>query len=324
MAFSALATGTALLWLALGCSRDASYDRSLDRLAAELERRPANRALAVRVEAAVLPFERDPESANRALRAEIERAGLAVVRVPGLLYETYPETGADLAGVDRWLGGGTAFVATPERATVEEGAAHLARALREELPADRRALLVSASKGSADVRAALEGEPDLAVRSAAWIDLVGVLEGTPLSDPGMPSRGAVLELLPEATADSLSRRVQRERVASAHFPSATRAYHVAAFPRVAEVGQRARAAFAVLRLLGPNDGYVLLDAYARAPGPVLVVRGADHYLRLEGVLPRLSALLRVALEDAAGDAPVGEPAGGRSAPGAGRAPYSVR
>jgi hypothetical protein len=113
-------------------------------------------------------------------------------------------------------------------------------------------------------------------------------------------------------------------VASAHFPSATRAYHVAAFPRVAEVGQRARAAFAVLRLLGPNDGYVLLDAYARAPGPVLVVRGADHYLRLEGVLPRLSALLRVALEDAARDAPVGEPAGGRSAPGAGRAPYSVR
>lgn len=324
MTGATLATGIALFGLALACSPDASYDRALERLAAELETRPANRALAARVEAALPTFEQDPEPANHALRAEIERAGLALLRVPGLLYETYPETGADLAGVDRWLGGGTGFVATPERATVEEGAAHVARALRE-VPPNRRALLVSASKGSADVRAALEGEPDLAARTAAWIDLVGVLEGTPLSDPGMPSRGVVLEFLPEATAESLSRRVQRERAARARFPSATRAYHVAAFPRVADVGRRARAAFGVLRLLGPNDGYVLLDAYARAPGPVLVVRGADHYLRLEGVLPRLSALLRIAVEDAAAAGSGGASAVGfRTAAADERAPYSTR
>jgi len=229
------------------------------------------------------------------------------VRVPGLLYETYPESGADLAALDRWLGGDTGFVATPERATVEEGAAALARALREELPPGRRALLISASKGSADVRAALEGDPELAARAPIWIDLVGVLEGTPLSDLGMPSRDAVLEFLPEATADSLSRRVQRERAEGARFPSATRAYHVAAFPRVADVSRRARAGFEILRRLGPNDGYVLLDAYARAPGPVFVVRGADHYLRIEGLLPRVSALLRVAV-DAAGPT-VAEPPG---------------
>jgi hypothetical protein len=284
--------------LALACSPDGAYDRALGALAARLEARPANRELAARVAAALPPFERDAGAANAALRAEIERAGLVLVRVPGLFHASYPETGADLAAVDRWLGGGTGFVATPELATVEEGAAEVARALREDLPPGRRAVLLSASKGSADVRAALEGEPGLGQRAAAWIDLVGVLEGTPLSDARMPSRASVLALLPEATADSLSREVRLARAAPDRFPRATRAYHVAAFPRVADVGRRARDAFAALRLLGPNDGYVLLDAYTRAPGPVLVVRGADHYLRLEGVLPRLSALLRVALEDA--------------------------
>jgi hypothetical protein len=117
--------------------------------------------------------------------------------------------------------------------------------------------------------------------------------------------------------------VRRARAAAAAFPSETRAYHVAAFPRVADVGRRARAAFAALRVLGPNDGYVLLDAYARAPGPVLLVRGADHYLRLEGVLPRLSALLRLAVEDVSRGAAGGCAAGARGRAAGERAPYSV-
>jgi len=286
---------------AVACAPDA-YDRALLALAARIESRPANRALAARVEAARVAFEREPDAARRALRAELDAAGLAIVRVPGLFYETYPQTGASLAAVDAWLGGGTAFVETGERAPVEEGAARVARALRTALPPDRRAVLVSASKGSADVRAALEGEPALGARAAAWIDLVGVLEGTPLADRARPTRAAVRELLSEAAADSLAREVRSARADASRFPAATRAYHVAAFPRAAEVGQRARAAFAALCPLGPNDGYVLLDAYERAPGAVLVLRGADHYLRVEGLLARLGALLRVALEDVGADA----------------------
>jgi hypothetical protein len=92
--------------------------------------------------------------------------------------------------------------------------------------------------------------------------------------------------------------VRRAAAAPERFPRDTRAVHVAAFPRVGEVSERARASFAWLRWLGPNDGYVLLDAYAAAPGRVLVVRGTDHYLRGAADLEeRFLALLLVLLEE---------------------------
>ena len=72
---------------------------------------------------------------------------------------------------------------------------------------------------------------------------------------------------------------------------------LAAFPRVAEVSPRAREAFGLLRDRGPNDGYVMLDSYLRAPGRVLIVRGADHYLRTPDLGPRVSAILLVLLDE---------------------------
>jgi hypothetical protein len=73
--------------------------------------------------------------------------------------------------------------------------------------------------------------------------------------------------------------------------------HLAAFPRVREVSARARSSHAALRSHGPNDGYVLLDAYLRAPGRVLVVRGVDHYLRIDGLAAQVAALLLVLFEE---------------------------
>ena len=61
-------------------------------------------------------------------------------------------------------------------------------------------------------------------------------------------------------------------------PPGCHAVHVAAFPTASDVSERAQRSFAWLRGLGPNDGYVLLDAYLRAPGRVLIEHGVDHYL----------------------------------------------
>jgi 4-amino-4-deoxy-L-arabinose transferase-like glycosyltransferase len=291
-----------------GVGPDTSYDRRVEALAASLEGRPENASLRARVEAALDAITPDPAAANRALRQDLERAGLVPLRVPGLLYRTHPETGADLASVDRWLGGGVALVETGEAASVEENALRVAEAVRASASEGRRVVLVSASKGSADVRQALESEPALGAQVAGWVDLVGVLEGTPLTDPDSPGLPVARELLPDATARSLSLRAGRSRVSPARFPAATLALHVAAFPRAGEVSRAASPSFAALRPLGPNDGYVLLDSYLRAPGRVLVVRGADHYLRVEGLLPRLTALLRVLVDEvlpAQGDPRIG-------------------
>jgi hypothetical protein len=81
--------------------------------------------------------------------------------------------------------------------------------------------------------------------------------------------------------------------------------HLAAFPRIGDFSVAGRPPFELLRPDGPNDGYVMLDSYLRAPGRVLVVHGADHYLRpsdpalARSLLPRIVALMNVLLDELA-------------------------
>ena len=266
-------------------------DAAVDALAAELEAVPANAALRAEVARTAESLPEDPSSVLRALLAE---RGLAPVRIPGLFYRRYPDTGADLRTVERWLGQPVPLVETDETGTVEANAAVIARTLRA---APRPVVAISASKGTADLRAALEGEPALGAHVALWLDLVGVLEGTPLLE--LPEAAALaLDLgLPAETRESLRATTRRRAATPETFPPTVRAAHVAAFPRRADVTPRALRAFRALSALGPNDGYVLLDAYRRAPGRVFVVRGADHYLRLETIERTLTALLAVLLRE---------------------------
>ena len=276
---------------------DPGYDRTVAALARGIESEPANRALAEQVAARMEAVRADPDAARSELQRALARERLAPLAVPGLFWRRHPETGADLRAVERWLGLPVARVATDEVGTVEANARQVAAALRALAGQDRRALLVSASKGSADVRAALEGDPALGALAPLWIDLVGVLEGTPLTDGGAAALLGELDL-PADAARSLSHAVRRAAARPERFPAATRAVHVAAFPAIRDVSARARASFALLRRLGPNDGYVLLDAARRAPGRVLVLRGTDHYLRgVPDLEHRFLALLAVLLAE---------------------------
>lgn len=294
---AAIALG--LLGLA-ACSRldDARYDGELEELARRIESEHANRALTLEVERRLEEVRADPEAARARIQVLLGAQAVTPLRVPGLLYESHPETGAALSAVEDWLGASVALAPTGEQATVEANAAVVAEVVRAQAASGRRNLLVSASKGSADVRAALEAEPELGRAVPFWIDLVGVLEGTPLTDPGSAALADTESWLPAETARSLSHAVRREAAAPERFPRETRAVHVAAFPRAAQVSERARRSFAWLRLRGLNDGYVLLDAYPRAPGRVLVVRGTDHYLRgVPDLEERFLALLVALLEE---------------------------
>ncbi|HSJ98103.1 MAG TPA: hypothetical protein VLC53_13565 [Myxococcota bacterium] len=58
------------------------------------------------------------------------------------------------------------------------------------------------------MRAALEGDPALGALAPLWIDLVGVLEGTPLTDAGAAALLGELDL-PADAARSLSHAVRR-------------------------------------------------------------------------------------------------------------------
>jgi hypothetical protein len=294
-------------WLLALCSvlcaaaagQDARYDAAVDALVRRAAERADNRALARRVEKASAQIARDPAAAARLLQERLAARRVRVLRVPGLFYRARPQTGADLAALAGWLGDAP-LVPTGEADSVERNAALVAGAVRAATQDGVRAVLVSASKGGAEVRAALESDPDLGAHVPLWIDLVGLLEGTPLTDPGVASEASIARWLPEDTARSMSRAVRSAAAAPERFPAQTRAVHVAAFPRAAEISPQARAGFELLRPLGPNDGYLLLEDVLRAPGRVLVVRGADHYLVSEDIAPRVAALLLVLLDELGG------------------------
>lgn len=275
---------------------DLAYDRATDRLAERVEALPRNRALRDAVDALLPKLGPDrPERLARALAAR----NIVPLRVPGLLYVSHPQSGADLAAVADWLGGPVAMIPTDEVGTTDENAAVIADAIRRRADDASRVALISASKGSADVAAALVSHPEIRARIAIWIDLVGILDGTPLMDPGSPGRARSAAWLPVDTADSMSEVARDAQPLTADAVRGIFVVHVAAFPHVEDVGDEGREGFDLLRRRGPNDGYVMLDDYLRAPGRVLVIRGADHYLRTRALPERVAAALLVALREIA-------------------------
>jgi len=286
----------------LGCGireDDDAYDREVRALEVRIEGVPSNAALAAEVEKRLSRVRRDPARAIGEISQKLDALGLVPLRVPGLFYRSHAWTGADLAGVSAWLGREVVLIETGEVDTVKSNAVCVSRAVVEVTRAGRRAVLFSASKGGADVQAALANDPALAPRVAAWIDLVGLLEGTPLTDPGVADAERAALGLPEATAQSISRGALA--LHGGLLPPRVIAVHVAGFPTAGTITKPARPGFERLRTLGPNDGFLLLDGFLRAPGRVLVLPAADHYLKTPELGPTMVALLSVVLDEIAGN-----------------------
>ncbi len=276
------------------------YDRAVVALRERISGRAENAALARRVEQRIGLARERPSVVAARLRARMEALQIVPLRVPGLFYRAHPWTGADLSSIEATLGRPVALVETGEVDSVERNAATIAAALRA-APEDGQALLVfSASKGSADLHQALLEDPSLAGRVALWIDLVGLIAGTPLTDPGIAPEEIAALGLPAPTARSMS-AAARALSARAPLPASVRAVHVVGFPTSGAISPAAQAGFERLRPFGPNDGFLLLETFLHAPGRVLAVRDADHYLRVADVQPQLLALLSALLDEVAGE-----------------------
>lgn len=313
-----LGAGVLLFVAAIGAAvpaDDAAYDRAAARLADRIEAIPRNQALRRAIDDRLGTI--GAEAAGRLARA-LEACRIAPMRVPGLFHESHPQSGADLSAVPDWFGAPVPMIRTDEVGTRDENAETIARAIVAATRTGGRVALLSVSKGSADVATALASHPEIRPRVAIWIDLVGAIDGTPLLDSDGPARAQSESWLPARTADSLAAGGDAEPL-SADDIRGIFVVHVAAFPRVADVSDAARPAFAWLRTRGVNDGYVLLEHALRRPGRTLVVRHVDHYLRSDAVPARVVAALHVALDSlggAEGDCAANAGAAAHSAPGA--------
>ncbi|MDB6064193.1 MAG: hypothetical protein JWR26_401 [Pedosphaera sp.] len=212
--------------------------------------------------------------------------------VPGAFYRQHRNTGADGA---RLMVIAEAMMCRVERIPVDSFGSlnRNAMLIREWLVRNKeaRVVLLSLSKGSADLKVAL-GLPDackLFSNVAVWVSLSGLPQGTPLIAwlRRQPLRrlGVRLLLLLRGQRYSVVEELRHEAngplAAWPDLPPHLSIIHVAAFPLRRHLAHPwAPRAYERLAPLGPNDGGgFLLSDVARIPGQVFPVWGADHYLQ---------------------------------------------
>lgn len=249
--------------------------------------------------------------------ATVEPTGVTVAIAPGAYYEQYPRSGADGLFVRRALepmGVRVELIGSRSVGGVRENARIILDWLRARRRSER-VVLVSLSKGGADVKEALRqaaAAPEVhADRPAfaplvAWINCCGLTSGTPVVSPFLRSRllrgyarlvfflrGHDFEMVRELAPGPGSLLDFAPPV-----PPALRVVNVVGFPLRSHLSTRLlRRLHRRLAPLGPNDGSCLLADAVRMPGVIYPVWAADHYLRPPaGIAHLVRALLAHVLQ----------------------------
>jgi hypothetical protein len=220
---------------------------------------------------------------SRALR------DVTVAVVPGAFYREHPTTGADGAAIRSAaseLGCRTALISTASIGTLAANANDILAWLDRRT--NERVILISLSKGGADVKVALS-HPDAQTAFGSvigWINVCGTLAGSPsvawLLERRLPTliyrflfwrRGRDFQFIRD-----LDRRPPGPLDVPLHVPPWLRTVHIVGFPLRRHISTRRMAAWhRRLAPWGPNDGAAVLADSCLAPGAVVPVWGADHF-----------------------------------------------
>lgn len=216
--------------------------------------------------------------------------------VPAAFYRELPGLGGDgrlAASVAASFGLATEVLPSASTGDVASNAELLARRLLAS-PA-RSVVLTTLSRGGAEARLAFERHSEAARAVAVWIQVCGLVRGTPLADQllaaPLPRRLAARMFLSAvgvswATLAELSRE-RGPLAGEPRAPTGVPIVNVVGLPLTAHLSGRARARHRALAPLGPNDGSTLVTDAIVPGGHVYPVWGADHFLRV----PSASALL---------------------------------
>jgi hypothetical protein len=212
-----------------------------------------------------------------------------VLFVPGWGYLTNSdETGADMARpreIIAALGFENHLVEIEDTGSVEGSARILVAALRKHLRSGKKILLVSASSGGPTVALALR-DPAVAgnPRLVGWLNICGVLRGTPVIDAFLPWPKSLLlhavsffEGWKYPAVLSLSRTHSKPRFEGFMPPAQLTVLNYVGIPFSGQVSELGREFYSLLREQGPNDGLTLIPD-ALAPGYTIMAVGMDHFV----------------------------------------------
>ena len=212
--------------------------------------------------------------------------------IPGAFYREHKRSGADgarLVAIGKAMGCPVKLIPVESFGSLSRNAGVISKWLSQNK--GQRVLLVSLSKGSADLKVAL-ALPDaeaLFENVVAWISMSGLPQGTPLvawlRRQRMRQLGVRLLLRLRGQRYSVVEELRPEADGPLAvwpvLPPNMRVIHILGFPLRRHLAHPwAPRAYERLASLGPNDGggFLLADV-AHLPGTVLPVWGADHYLQ---------------------------------------------
>lgn len=238
--------------------------------------------------------------------AAVDASRFTLLFAPGWLYRSHPETGA---GFERQLALATEAgidadrIDTDENATVEHNAHVIAEDLRGRAANGRRYVVVSASKSGPEVALALAMlSPEEGRHVAAWVNVAGVLGGSPLVDGALvaPRCWAALALFGWRRGGldgmrSMSTRLRRAALSELRVPEHVLIVNHLPLPLSGDVSRRARGGYEGMRSLGPNDGLALTLDEIFPGAATLVELGLDHYMSASDIDRRTVALTRAVL-----------------------------
>ena len=145
----------------------------------------------------------------------------------------------------------------------------------------RRLIVISASKSGPEVALALTRlQPAETRHVAAWINVAGVLQGSPLADQHSFRK---LEFLvgevDMAGEESLTTLRARRRFDSFHIPEHVLVVNYLGIPVTGSISIWGQSGFYSLRQHGPNDGITLLSDMIVPGGVTLADLENDHFMR---------------------------------------------
>jgi hypothetical protein len=276
------------------------YDRTLALLYQTIRNTPAHGAFINEVDA--IPDAPCPSHQKTTL-----------IIVPGALYKEYPETGADgkrFVSIVQALGIRCHTIPVKSLGSLAQNARIITDWLAAHPAApDRRRILVSFSKGSADLKTALQHPanhpPFRNIR--AWLSVGGILHGTPLIAwlNARPLRHFFIRQLlrlrgidPRPLQD-LAHGPNTSLAAPLVLPPWLPLFHLVTLPTANDLSiPLAQRAFHRLLPLGPNDagGFLLGDLH-NLPGLIYPLQHTDHYLRNCQDLPTLLSRLLLVISN---------------------------
>lgn len=228
---------------------------------------------------------------------------------PGWFYKTNPENGGDFRAVrERFeaLGVPAPLIAFDENGAIEANAAAVADAVRR--GPEEGYVLISASKSGPEAAYALGAllGPEEARKVRAWVNVVGVIGGSPLADHALAPPKSWLVAFDAWKNDfdlaglrGMTTEASLGRLARMRFPPDLLILNYLGAPLSGDISDRGREGYEELAPYGPNDGLVVL-ADALAPGGATILEsGVDHYVATPDVADRALALYRVVTAEAA-------------------------